>query len=181
MIPFGNIRAWQNNDNWTKFTHDEQYTLMTLWAIGRSPLIMGGNLPNNDDFTLSLMTNDEVIAVNQNSTGNRQVYNSTNHIAWVADVAGSKDKYVALFNTAPAPAPGGNRRGRGGPAAVAPPVDPAATLPALVSVPLADIGLSAPCKVRDLWTQKDLGAANGTVSAMVNSHGAVLLRVREEP
>jgi len=181
MIPFGNIRAWQDNDTWTKFTHEEQYTLMTLWAIARSPLIMGGNLPKNDDFTLSLMTNDEVIAVNQNSTRNKQVYNSTNHIVWVADVPGSGDKYAALFNTSPAPAPGGNRRGRGAPAALAPAVDPAATMPAQVTVALSDIGLSAPCKVRDLWAQKDIGTtATGIISAQVNSHGAVLLRVHPE-
>jgi hypothetical protein len=180
MIPFGNIRAWQAADAWTKFTHDEQYTLMTLWAIARSPLIMGGNLPNNDAFTLSLMTNDEVIAVNQNSTGNRQVYNSANHIAWVADVPGSGDKYVALFNAAPAPVPGGNRRGRGGPAAAAPVNDPATSLPAQVTVTLADIGLTTPCNVRDLWAQKDIGPAAGAVSAQVNSHGAVLLRLHPE-
>ena len=63
MIPFGNVRAWTTN-GWTQFTHDEHYTLMTLWSIGRSPLILGGNLPKNDDFTLSLLVNDEVIAVN---------------------------------------------------------------------------------------------------------------------
>ncbi len=184
MIPIGNVRAWQETDNWTRFTHDEQFTLLTLWSIARSPLILGGNLPKNDGFTLSLLTNDEVIAVNQNSTGNQQLYNSTNHIAWVADVPGSKDKYVALFNAAPI----GGRRGRGGfpgrnavPAngalPASPAVDPAATEPAKVSVALADLGLSGSCAVRDLWTHKDLGPVNGEVSALVNSHGAVLLRV----
>ncbi|MGA2544357.1 MAG: glycoside hydrolase family 27 protein [Verrucomicrobiota bacterium] len=202
MIPLGNVRAWQERDNWTKFTPDEQYTLMTLWSVARSPLILGGNLPKNDGFTLALLTNDEVIAVNQNSTHNKQVYNSTNRIVWVADVPGSKDKYVALFNTSPAPPPGGGRRGRGGfggggrggpdgaptnapavaaPATNAPPAtDPAATLPARVSVALTDLGLSGSCTVRDLWTHKESGAVNGEVSAVVNSHGAVLLRVHPE-
>jgi hypothetical protein len=176
MIPLGNIRAWQETDNWTKFTRDEQVTLMTLWAIGRSPLILGGNLPNNDAFTLSLLTNDEVIAVNQNSTRNQQVNNSGNHIVWVADVPGSTGKYVALFNAVPAPAGGGRRT----PAAAPPAADPTATQPARVSVALAEIGLSGSCKVRDLWAQKDLGTATESVSAMVNSHGAVLLTVRPE-
>ena len=181
MIPFGNIRAWQDTDNRTHFTQDEQITLMSLWSIARSPLIMGGNLPGNDPFTLSLMTNDEVIAVNQNSTNNKQVYNSGNHIAWVADVPGSKDKYVALFNAAPAPT-GGGRRGRGGPGGTnaAPALDPAATQPAEISVVLADIGLAGSCKVRDLWAQKDGGTATASVSAKVNSHGAVLLRLHPE-
>jgi alpha-galactosidase len=189
MIPFGNVRAWQQRDNWTKFTRDEQYTLMTLWSIARSPLILGGNLPKNDDFTLSLLTNDEVIAVNQASSNNRQVFNASNHIAWVADVAGSKDKYVALFNTAPAPSAGrrGGRGTRGAPGATdAPAATPAATdaltatQPAKISVTLADLGLSGSCKVRDLWTQKDLSAVNGEITATVNSHGAVLLRVHPE-
>jgi hypothetical protein len=142
---------------------------------------MGGNLPKNDDFTLSLMTNDEVIAVNQNSTNNRLVSSGGNHIAWVADVPDSTDKYVALFNASPAPV-GGGRRGRGAPGGTnAPPaLDPAATQPAEISVALAELGLSGSCKVRDLWTQKDLGTATESVSATVNSHGAVLLRVHPQ-
>jgi hypothetical protein len=61
-----------------------------------------------------------------------------------------------------------------------PAIDPAATLPAKISVALADIGLSGSCKVRDLWVQKDLGEVTDTVSATVNSHGAVLLRIHPE-
>jgi hypothetical protein len=180
MIPIGNVRAWQTNGNWTKFTPDEQIMLMTLWSIARSPLILGGNLPKNDAFTLSLLTNDEVLAVNQNSTNNKQVYNTTNHIAWVADVPGSKDKYVALFNTAPVPAGGRRNRGDAGGTNTAAAVDPAATQPAEISVKLADIGLSGSSKVRDLWTHKDVGMAGESVAAMVNSHGAVLLRLQPE-
>jgi hypothetical protein len=181
MLPLGNIRAWQETDAWTHFAQDEQIALMTLWCIARSPLMFGGNMPKNDAFTLSLMTNDEVIAVNQNSANNKQVFakNNNTQFAWMADVPGSKDKYVALFNAAPAPPP---RRGRrfGGPPreeTPAPPVDPAALLPAKVSVSLADLGLTGPCKVRDLWAHKDLGTVDTEVSATINSHGAVLCRV----
>ena len=194
MIPFGNIRAWTTN-GWTHFTHDEHYTLMTLWGIARSPLIFGGNLPKNDEFTLSLMTNDEVIVVNQNSANNHQLFNTNNQVAWVADVPGSKDKYLAVFNTSPPPPPGGGRR-RGPPAsastnapvastnavAVAPggaPVtnNPAAKLPARISVSLADIGFTGECRVRDLWTHKNLGAVAGEFAPVINSHGAGLYRV----
>jgi alpha-galactosidase len=114
MIPFGNIRTYNRNDHWTHFTKDEQYTLMTLWCIARSPLILGADLPNNDDFTLSLLTNDEVLAVNQDSTNNRQLFNQNNQVAWVADVPDSPDKYLAIFNTSPAPPPGRGRGRRGG-------------------------------------------------------------------
>jgi alpha-galactosidase len=119
MLPLGNVRVWQEKDNWTQLTEDEQITLMTLWCIARSPLIMGGNMPKNDAFTLSLMTNDEVIAVNQQSTNNRQVF-----------------------------------------------------------ISLADLGLSGPCKVRDLWAREDLDAVETTISATINSHGVVLCGVQ---
>jgi hypothetical protein len=206
MLPFGNLKTWQTN-TYTKFSHDEQYTVMTLWSIARSPLILGANLPKNDDFTLALLTNDEVIAVDQTSSNNHQLYNTNNHVAWVADVPNSKDKYLALFNTAPPPPPGSGRRGRGGfggppggaagtnaaagtntaaSVAAAPvtntpaAVDPAALLPAKLTVALSELGISGPVKVRDLWAHQDLGSASGEVSALVNSHGTVLLRIHPE-
>lgn len=103
MLPLGNVRTWQEKNAWTHFSQDEQYTLMTLWSIARSPLIIGGNLPNNDAFTLSLLTNDEVIGVDQASTENRELFERKGFRAWLANVSGSKDKYLALFNTRPLP------------------------------------------------------------------------------
>ncbi len=99
MLPLGAVR--QNDPaGWTHFTQTEQYTLMSLWAICRSPLIFGGHLPKNDPFTLSLLTNDEVIGVNQNSLNNRQLWRNGDVVAWVADVPHSRDKYLAVFNAA---------------------------------------------------------------------------------
>jgi hypothetical protein len=209
MIPFGNVRTWNDNDHWTHFTKDEHYTLMTLWAIAKSPLILGGNLPKNDDFELSMLTNDEILAVNQHSTNNRQLSNHNNQIVWVADVPDSKDKYVAIFNAYPAPAPRG-RRGRGGPPPAAPATvvtapattpstaspsapsttaaapapaanPPASTPPVTITVPLTDIGLTGPVTVRDLWAHQDIGQITGNLTATVNSHGAVLYRIIPAP
>ena len=70
---------------------------MSLWAIARSPLMLGMDLPENDAWTLSLLTNDEVLAVNQKSSGNRQLFRTDDKIAWVADAPGG-GKYLALFN-----------------------------------------------------------------------------------
>jgi hypothetical protein len=65
-------------------THDEQRTVMTLWSIARCPLMFGGHLPASDDWTLSLITNDEVLAVNERSRGNSQLFNANGLVAWVA-------------------------------------------------------------------------------------------------
>lgn len=94
MIPFGTIEFGRP----TKFTHDEQYTVMTLWSIARSPLIFGGDMTKLDEFTLAMLTNPEVVAVDQESTNNHQVWRENNLIVWTADAAGGHDKYVALFN-----------------------------------------------------------------------------------
>ncbi|MBN2590889.1 MAG: glycoside hydrolase family 27 protein [Sedimentisphaerales bacterium] len=180
MLPIGNLRTWQENNSWTRFTEDEQITLMTLWSIARSPLIIGGHMPNNDEFTLSLLTNDELIEVNQNSTNNKQLFNQENHIVWVADVPDSEDKYVAFFNARPAPAPRGRgRRGGFGSQRGATPtvVDPSEMEPAEISISLSDLEISGQCKVRDLWEHNDLGTVSEKITATVNSHGAVLYRI----
>jgi hypothetical protein len=183
MLPLGNVRAWQTRDNWTHFTRNEQFTPMTLWCIARSPLIIGGNLPNNDEFTLALLTNDEVLAINQNSTNNRQLFSTNNTVSWVADVPGSTDKYPALFNTSPLPTPR-ERRGPGAGATAsvtnAPPADAGTTEPREISVSLAEIGLAGSAKVRDLWNHKDLGAIMDKVTQTINSHGAGLYRVQPQ-
>jgi hypothetical protein len=94
MLPIGIIEFHRP----TKFTKNEQYTLMSLWAIGRSPLIFGGDMTKLDDFTKEMLTNPEMLKVNQESTNNRQLYNEKNLVVWTADVPNSKDKYIALFN-----------------------------------------------------------------------------------
>jgi hypothetical protein len=83
MLPLGVLDLGKRT---TRFTRDEQITLMTLWSIARSPLIMGGDLRKLDDFTLSLLTNDDVLAVNQHSTANRPLFNRDGLVAWIADV-----------------------------------------------------------------------------------------------
>ncbi len=95
MLPFGVLNLGTRS---TRFTQDEQRTVMTLWSIARSPLMHGGDMTQTDPFTLSLLTNDEVLAVNQHSTANRPLFESNDLIAWVAEVPDSQDKYLAVFN-----------------------------------------------------------------------------------
>lgn len=102
MLPLGKIglRAERGEPRWSGFTKDEQYTLMTLFSIFRSPLMFGGDLPSNDEFTLSLITNKDVLNVNQNSSNGKQLFRENDLIAWAADDPRTGDKYLALFNAA---------------------------------------------------------------------------------
>jgi hypothetical protein len=157
MLPLGRIgiRAERGNERHTNFTQDEQFTLMTLWSIFRSPLMFGGDLPSNDAFTLALLTNDEVLAVDQHSTGNHELFAEGNQLAWAASVPNSRDKYLALFN-----------------------LDDHA--PATMRVKWTQLNLNGECAVRDLWQQKDLGNSEGEFSVEVRPHGARLFRIHPD-
>ena len=90
-------------NEFTRFTRNEQFTLLTLWSIFRSPLMIGGNLPENDAFTLNLFTNQAAIEVNQSSINNHEIYNKNGIIIWIADKPDSKEKYAAYFNITESP------------------------------------------------------------------------------
>lgn len=94
MLPFGIVEFRRH----TRFTKDEQILCMTLWSIARSPLILGADMTKLDSFTLGLLTNKEVLAVNQSSSNNRQLSRNDNLIVWTAQVPNSRDRYVAMFN-----------------------------------------------------------------------------------
>jgi hypothetical protein len=156
MLPIGKVSFGRE----THFTRDEQFTLLTLWCMARSPLILGNDLTQCDAFTLSLITNDEVLAVNQRSTGNRQLFRTQDgRIAWVANAPDSRDKYLAVFNTQDSPKTAGNATGR------------------KIAVKLSDAGFSGAAQVRDLWQQKDLGSFNPEFAPEVPFHGARLFRL----
>jgi len=183
MLPLGRIgiRAERGDPRMTKFTRDEQYTLMTLWAIFRSPMFFGGDLPGNDSFTLSLLTNKAVMNVLKYSANNRQLYHSDDLVAWVADVPKSGDKYLAVFNTRDVPGAdsvgvGGNGIVGGG--VVAGGVGGGVSAQGLpVPVKLSDIGMDAGCRVVDLWTGKRLGWFEGSFAPLIRWHGAGLYRL----
>jgi len=163
MLPLGRIgiRAERGDDRPSRLSKDEQITMMSLWCIFRSPLMFGGHLPGNDDFTLSLLTNSEVIAVNQNSTDNRELFNDEGHIAWTAGAANSRDKYVALFNIC-GPGEAGRKSDE-------------------IRVAFKDIGLDKQCTVRDLWAKKDLGLFSDVFKDQIAYHGAGLYRISPNP
>ncbi len=101
MLPLGYLGpspGW-GKARWTRLSPAEQRTLMTLWSIFRSPLMIGGDLPHNDPATTALLTNDEVLAVDQHSTDSRAVLHSADASVWTAKAANGKGLYVAIFNT----------------------------------------------------------------------------------
>jgi alpha-galactosidase len=153
MLPLGKLRvtAKEGGGSPSKFTADEQQTLMTLWSIFRSPLVFGGDLPSNDAATNALITNDEVLAVNQHSSGNHQVIEEGNLRAWIADVPGSKDHYLAVFNL-------GNDVLN-------------------VDLPWSKVGISAfILEVRDLWQRTSLGEKDRLLVTL-RPHASALFRI----
>ena len=153
MLPIGRIgpRPPIGVDRATGLTKDEQVTMMTLWAISRSPLMLGGDVTSFEPWTLSLVTNPDVVAVNQRSWGNRVLCDDPDAPVWIAHGPGERC-YLALFNLtnhtrtvqAPVPPPhGGSRR------------------------------------ARDLWSGIDTSIVEGTLRQSLTPHGAALFEILE--
>ncbi|MBS1564898.1 MAG: glycoside hydrolase family 27 protein, partial [Bacteroidetes bacterium] len=153
MLQIGKLskRGPVGPERFSRFTDDELQTHMTFWCIYRSPLIMGGNLPENRAIETRLLTNDEVLAVNQQGENPKLVLKTDSVRIWKSEVAGTKDIYVALFNT-------GNHAGP-------------------VKVSFAQLGLKGKVTVRDLWEKKELGSFKKEFSATIPSHGSVLVKM----
>jgi hypothetical protein len=161
MIPFGHIgiRNWTPNtpspcERWTRFTPDEQRALMSLWALAPSPLMLGMNLPDLDSATLELITNDEVIAINQDPDGKpaRLLGKSgPGGEVWLRELRGGA--WVAgFFNRGDSEAK--------------------------VNLHWADAGLSGKLAARDVWQKRALGIFSGDLSQTVAAHGAVLIKLQ---
>ena len=153
MLPLGrlNIRSElkEGQPRNTNFTRDEQYFLMTLWSIFRSPLMFGGNLPDNDAFTTSLITNEKAIRVNQNSKNNKEISFENGISIWTADDKETLLKYIAVLNIN--------------------------DTPQTVVLPLESAGIFTSPKVRNLWSKTDLVRTDKGFELILPAHGACLL------
>ena len=144
---------WQDMLVATPLTSDEQNTWMTLWSMLDAPLILGNDLTKLDRFTLQLLTNDEVIAVNQDAWGQQAapIPREGPIEIWIKDLADGS-KAVALFNRSEA-----SGRAR---------------------LEWRAIGIQGKWHVRDLWRHKNLGTFQGNFeSAEIPRHGAQFLRI----
>jgi alpha-galactosidase len=133
-------------------TEDEYRTHMTLWVILAAPLLAGNDLSKMTPETQALLTNKEVIAVDQDSLGREgdRVWAEGPEEIWAKPLNGDA-KAVGLFNRA--------------------------ETPRSIALKLSLIGFGNETKLRDLWAGKDVEAANGVYTVMVPAHGAVMLKV----
>ena len=98
MLPLGALRQCSDAKDWTHFTQAEQRTMMTLWCMMRSPLMVGGDLPKNDEFTLRLLTNRAVLRMEKESWCAHPVMRSEEECAWIAPRIDGTGVYAAVFN-----------------------------------------------------------------------------------
>jgi len=100
MLPIGELRPWPDvgpGPRHTRLTPTEQQTHLSLWAMARSPLIVGGNLTLLDDDTLRLLSNAEILKIDQRATASRQVLRDGDLVVWTADLADNQHA-IAAFN-----------------------------------------------------------------------------------
>jgi hypothetical protein len=157
MLPLGHIglRSVDGGgaDRMTRFTRDEQRTMMSLWALFRSPLMLGGELRDNDEWTLSLLTNREMLDVNQKGSRPRPVTVAGEHRVWRSD-APDGAVWVGLFNLSERVAE--------------------------VSAPFAQLGLSEAQSVHDVWSGAELGVFADTWATTLPPHGSALVRLTSQ-
>ncbi len=138
-------------ERYSRFTPDELQTHMSFWCLYRSPLVLGGNLPENRELENNLITNSEVLTVNQNGENPRQLYKNDSSMVWISNVQNSKDIYVAMFNI-------GNEKHP-------------------VNVDFSKLDIRGKVTVRDLWKKSDIGTFQKKYRQMINAHGCALLRL----
>ena len=131
------------------FTKEEQKTMMTLWAVFRSPLFFGGELRLTDNYTLSLVTNPEVINVNQNSEKPLFVYNKGGIDVWQTKIENCTA--VAVFNLSDEEKH--------------------------YKLSFSDLGIENVRAVRDLWARKDIPKCENDVTVSLKPHSSAFFEI----
>ena len=147
MIPLGRIaiRGERGKDRMTRLTKDEQFSLMTFFCIFRSPLMFGGDLPSNDEFTLSLLTNKEVLEMHRNSVDVTQLFQADGKLAVTSKNAKTGKRYLAVFNISEEEK--------------------------TIEVDLKDIGINKQkVTAKHLWTKDKIKIENGKLSLKLLPH-----------
>jgi len=135
----------------TRLTRDEVRTMMSLWSIARSPLFIGANLLKMDAFTESVLTNPEIIALDQYSEDNHPVIQKDNTVVWMASVPQHGGDYLAIFNLSGEPLP--------------------------VNYSLVDLGFQfGHHAIRDLWKRQEIGRLDH-IETTLAPHASAVYRV----
>lgn len=147
----GYLSNWKGQTVPTPLSPNEQYSHVSLWSLVAAPLIFSGDITRLDEFTLSLLTNDEIIEVDQDPLGKPgfRVSKSGDTEVWMR-ILEDGSKAVGLFNRGEAKTE--------------------------VTALWSDLGLTGKQKLRDLWRQKNLGNFNNEYKALVPKHGVLMLR-----
>jgi len=151
MMIVGKV-GWGQNLHATRLTPDEQYTHVSLWCLLSAPLLIGCDLSSLDAFTLNLLTNSEVLAIDQDMLGRQaqRILEKDSSQVWVKELADGS-RAVGIFNI------GDTYR--------------------TVKLAWKDLGMHDGQHVRDLWRQKDLGQIKDAYTPLLPPHGVALIRL----
>ncbi len=154
MLPLGYVGKGFGGERHTGFTKDEQITMMTLWCIFRSPLMLGAELTKLDDWTISLLTNEKVLGLLTESAGARQILRSKEQAVWLSKDISEEAWYLALFNLS--------------------------DVEKSIKVTNEDLPQFALQGIRleDLWSQELIENAGASFESKVAPHGAKLYKIR---
>lgn len=145
------LRGPSGDPRQSQLNRHELLTMMTLWSISRSPLMYGGDLNLIRPYELTLLQNKAVLEINQNSTNNRQLLRYEDYVVWTADVPGSSDKYLAIFNL--------NESKK------------------TIHFDLNELGYNGEITMTDLWMDDYLGQYRSAIKPEVPGHGVRLFRL----
>jgi len=151
MLVVGKV-GWGPQLHPTRLSPNEQYTHISLWALLASPLLIGCDMTQLDEFTYSLLTNDEVLDINQDALGKQasRIVQYGHLEIWVKDLEDGS-KAVGLFN-------------RG-------------LFAASLTVSWKDLGIEGNYTIRNVWSQTDVTKSNSNFTATIPAHGVKLLRI----
>jgi hypothetical protein len=150
MLVVGKV-GWGDNQHNTRLNPDEQYTHISLWSLLSAPLLIGCDMGKLDKFTINLLTNDEVLAIDQDALGKsaQQLVKTDDYQLWFKDLEDG-GKAVGIFNTS----------------------DKYQT----ITINRNENGLAGYTKIRDVWQQKYMIADKNNYTAKVAPHGVVLVK-----
>ncbi|WP_234123500.1 glycoside hydrolase family 27 protein [Clostridium hydrogenum] len=151
MLALGTLGKGFGKERYTNFTLDEQITMMTLWCIFRSPLMIGAELTKLDESTLSLLTNDEVLHLVTCSHGAVQIERDNKHAIWLSEDNSDGSSYLAMFNLSDETQ--------------------------ILYITFEELSIKYKVSVRDLWKQAKVSSDQTGIQTSISAHGAMLYKL----